>query len=222
MNLFKLQQLTKVFRLKKVQRVFIDLIPLDYHDSWDGDLQDLIDDGTLPANARTIRNEIKKDIKTKLLNIQGENCIYCGIHFEIVGTPEREHIAPKGDYPEFTWINRNIALACHYCNGFEKKSTTDVVSKRNANYVSSVFTIVHPYFDIIKKHIALAFTGADVLISPVDDSPQGLAHIALFELDKPMQNALRGAAYLRQKEINKLGKKQLKQYKKIRLKKYSL
>lgn len=221
MNLICFQSIKKVYRLNKVDKDFIQLIPLTYKHSWDGKLIDLIGNGTLPANAKKKRDGIKKAIKSKLLAIQGQYCIYCGIHFDIVGTAQREHIAHKDKYPQFTFVNRNIALACAYCNGFEKKSTQNTISVLRTNYKDCEFSIVHPYFDNFNDHIGLAFNTANVIISEKNNSQKGRNTIAMFKLNNIQQSALRGAAYMRSKELKKLSPRAQKLSKAITLRKYT-
>jgi len=221
MNLVKFQQIQKVYRLSKSENDFLKKIPLSYKNAWDGKLSDLIAAGTLPANAKKIRNAIKARIKNKLLAIQGKYCIYCGIHFDIVGTAQREHIAHKGKYPQFTFTNQNIALACSYCNGFEKKSTKNVLSKIKTNYRDCKFSIIHPYFDIFDEHIELAFDGANISLSEKNNSIKGRNTIEMFKLMEAGQAAIRGGAYLRNKEQNKLGNTALKKQKAVVINKYT-
>lgn len=221
MILIKFQQIKKIFRLSKSENDFIGLIPINYKKAWDGKLQDLVSAGTLPANGANQRNQIKKRIKEKLLKIQDNYCIYCGIHFDVVGTAQREHIAHKDKYPQFTFTKQNIALACSFCNGFEKKSTRNVVSTLRVNYLNCDFSIVHPYFDDIEKHIELTFDGANISLSEINNSAKGQNTIKIFKLMEAAQAAMKGAAYIRGKELAKLNKSAIKKSKKIAVKKYT-
>lgn len=221
MTLFKLQRIAKVYRLSKIENDFLKQIPSTYKTAWDGKLLDLIANGTLPATAANTRNQIKKRIKEKLLAIQGPFCIYCGLHFEIVGTSQREHIAHKDKYPQFTFTNKNLALACAYCNGFEKKSTKNVLSTLRPNYSNCDFSIVHPYFDNIEDHIELAFDGANISLSEKNNSTKGRNSIAIFKLMQAAQAAMRGAAYLREKELQKLNTASIKKRNAVVINKYT-
>ena len=221
MILYKFQQIKKVYRLSKSENDFLKKIPRNYKKAWDGKLSDLITRGTLPANAKTIRNAIKTRIKNKLLKIQGSYCIYCGIHFSIVGTAQREHIAHKAKYPQFTFTNQNIALACSYCNGFEKKSKQNVVSKLRAKYSDCEFSIIHPYFDPFNDHIELTFDGANVALSEKNNSLKGRNTIKMFKLMTAVQAAIRGGAYLRAQKQKKLSKSAIKKQKAVVVNKYT-
>lgn len=221
MTLIKFQQITKVYRLTKSENDFLKLIPATYKKAWDGKLSDLIANGTLSANAAATRNQIKKRIKEKLLSIQDSYCIYCGIHFEIVGTAQREHIAHKDKYPQFTFTNKNIALACAYCNGFEKKSTKNVLSTLRTSYANCDFSIVHPYFDNIEDHIELTFDGANISLSEKNNSAKGKSTISIFKLMEAAQAAMRGGAYLREKELQKLSSSSIKKRNAVVIKKYT-
>lgn len=207
MNLLKFQQIKKVYRLKKTEGDFLRLIPSTYKKAWDNKLSDLVKAGVLPANAKNQRDNIKKRIKDKLLKIQGPYCIYCGLHFSVVGTAQREHIADKNRYPEFTFTNKNLALACPYCNGFEKKSAQNVVSKKKKVYKNCEFSIIHPYFDNVEDHLEMTFDGANIAISEKNNSSKGKATIKIFKLMEFAQAAVRGGAYLRQQELQKLSSK---------------
>lgn len=221
MILIKFQQIKKIYRLSKPEINFLSLIPSNYKKSWDGKLEDLISSGVLLSDAAKTRNNIKYRIKTKLLSIQGKYCIYCGMHFEMVGTSQREHIADKGRYPQFTFTNKNIALACAYCNGFEKKSSQNVVKKINKEYQKCEFSIVHPYFDSFENHIELSFDGADISLSKKNNSVKGENTIKIFKLMETAQAAMRGAAYLRQESNKKLNSSSVKKRNTIILNKYT-
>lgn len=80
-------------------------------------------------------NDIKEDIRAQLLDIQNEECPYCGL--DLGGTSSNrhiEHIAPKSTYPQFLFTPKNLALACQYCNGFEKKGSKDTVALLKDEY----------------------------------------------------------------------------------------
>lgn len=221
MTLIKFQQIRKVYRLCKSETDFLNKIPHNYKNAWDGKLSDLVAAGTLPANAKSIRNEIKARIKSKLLAIQGKYCIYCGIHFDIVGTAQREHIAYKGKYPQFTFTNQNIALACAYCNGFEKKSTQNVISRQRTKYRDCEFSIIHPYFDKFDEHIELTFNRLEISLSEKNNSSKGKNTIKMFKLMEAAQASMRAGAYLLNIEQSKLSKSGLKKLKAVIINKYT-
>lgn len=221
MALINFQRIKKVYRLSSSETTFLSKIPKTYSKGWDGDLQDLIKRGILPANAKKIRNDIKKRIKDKLLLIQGENCIFCGIHFSIVGTAQREHIAYKKKFPQFTFTNANIALACASCNGFEKKSTKNVVTRPKAKYSDCEFSIIHPYFDDFKTHIVLAFDGARISLTPRNNSIKGKNTIAIFKLMEYHQTKIRAGAYLQQQAEKTMKRSLVKRKRTVTLNKYT-
>lgn len=221
MILIKFQQIKKVYRLQKTENDFIKLIPTNYKKSWDGKFEDLILAGTLNANAVSTRNNIKTRIKQKLLLIQGNYCIYCGIHFDIVGTAQREHIAHKDKYPQFTFTHKNIALACAFCNGFEKKSSKNIISKYNSEYNKCAFSIIHPYFDKFDEHIEMSFDGANISMSQKNNSSKGKNTIKIFKLMQSAQAAIRGAAYIREQNNSKLNPSQINKRQSIIINKYT-
>ncbi len=189
-KLFKYQNLNNVFEFSDDENTFISSIsPLDGSE-WAGKIF------KGEYGARKKRDELKTSIKTKLLQIQGEYCIFCGIHFSIVGTAQREHIAYKGKYGQFVFTPKNLALACAYCNGFEKKSTKDTVSKLDNDYDNCEFSIVHPYFDDYKEHLQFEYENGEkrVIIRIKNDSEKGENTINIFGLDEPIKAKFIAAA----------------------------
>jgi uncharacterized protein (TIGR02646 family) len=142
---------------------------------------------------RKDRDSLVKNIKTKLIKIQGSYCIYCGLHESHCGSKlQREHILPKGkkNYPAFTFEPENLCLACHRCN-VELKGEVDLGSGNKSNYKKNNFKIVHPYFDDFSKHIELNIKGGKALIKKKPYSRKGKRTIELFELDSPERTTLR-------------------------------
>ncbi len=133
---------------------------------------------------RKDRDDLRFNLKEKLIKIQGEYCIYCGLHKDHCGVLEREHIAPKGSklYPEFVFEEENLCLACHECN-FYLKGEEDTISKYSKNYRSNKFTIVHPYLNDFFSHIEFAVKDGKAIIRKKPWSRKGKKTISLFELD---------------------------------------
>jgi len=204
MTFYKPQNLTNTIEFNEDEEKFIDSIPKDYNDAWDGKLDDL----DIP-NAKKTRDELKLEIKNKLEGIQEPFCIYCGVHFEIVGVPEREHIAPKSKHPEFVFKPKNLALACHFCNGSSKKHNKETIEEKNEKYDSCVFNIIHPYMDKYEDHLEFNDNATDVIISPKNGSPKGKATIDMFGLIEPMQSALRAGAILRESKKLKVDEEKI-------------
>ncbi|GAB3309436.1 hypothetical protein ACFQT0_17895 [Hymenobacter humi] len=204
MILIKFEQIEEVFEYTPAQDEFIAKIPLDYKDAWDGNFEDLVLSNVLRRGSASFRDKMKDDIKNKLTNIQGNYCIYCGITFRLVGISEREHIADKATYPQFVFKNQNLALACHYCNGFAKKGTQNTVAELHDEYDKCKFLIVHPYLDDIHKHIEFISKEYKVLMRPKDGSVKGANTIEMFGLMDPEQTVLRGALYLKNKKNDEL------------------
>ena len=192
MSFFKFQNISGSIIYTDDEQKFIEQIPADYKKAWDGDLKDInIEDG------KKIRDQLKLDIKERINEIQEPFCIYCGIHFDIVGISEREHIAPKGHHPEYVFVNDNLALACHYCNGSSKKHTKDTILIKGDNYKDCEFSIIHPFYDKYEEEIEFSFKDADLVLSPKNGSSKGFVTIKMFELDGVRQTGLRGGAILR-------------------------
>lgn len=92
------------------------------------------------------RNEttLRKAIRTKLMKLQNNKCVYCGC--ATVDPEDVEHIAHKSDYPQFLFTPLNLAYSCKCCNQIYK-GDTNVVKTLNSDYSKCEFTIVHPYLD---------------------------------------------------------------------------
>lgn len=94
-----------------------------------------------------INEQIKKTIKTQMLKNQSQCCAYCNLKFYETSRPEIEHIAPRKLYPEFEYINKNLVMACQYCNGSSKKGSKNTIKTKNQYYNTCHFNIVHPFYD---------------------------------------------------------------------------
>lgn len=122
---------------------------------------------------------LKKDITEKLLKEQQGRCAYCGCM--LYGKPHRDHIAPKTPYYQWTYLPENIVLTCAPCN-VDQKGTYDPVAILGANYATTTFKFVHPYFDDPKLHIKFIGHRLHILVSAVNSSPKGQETINLFDL----------------------------------------
>jgi len=143
------------------------------------------------ASEKVAMGTLKKTIKTRLEGIQGRFCVYCGWSFELVGSPERDHIAPKSVPANlgFLFTPANLVLACHECNGPIRKGRRNVVSNWSANYEDCSFSIVHPYFDDIADHVLFELKTGGLAVKAV--SEKGRQTIEMFELDGVLQTMLR-------------------------------
>ncbi len=68
----------------------------------------------------------------------------------------REHIVPKSLHPQWTFLTKNLCLACDMCN--EHKGTTEVLANPEIDEYpteSQEFKIVNPYLDRYSNHIQL-------------------------------------------------------------------
>lgn len=146
-------------------------------------------------------DSIKEDIRAQLLKIQEEECPYCGL--ELGGTSSDrhiEHIAPKSRYPQFLFTTSNLALACQYCNGVEKKGNIDTVSVLENEYEDCEFYLVHPYHDNPNDHYKWEEEDNKVLIIAKTD--KGKWSIDLFELDSAKMTLLRAKKILSETMLN--------------------
>lgn len=164
------------------------LKPLDGHE-WEG---------KLPGKnwgSRTRRDTLKDDIRIKLDDLQGDNCCFCGLSLYETSNAQIEHIAPKGKYPEFLFENQNLALACSYCNGFDKKGFKDTIYRYNPKYSKCRFKIVHPYFDNPEKHFSVAaYDQGKLILNYLTRKAKRSRRI--FDLAGPNQTIARGKQYM--------------------------
>jgi uncharacterized protein (TIGR02646 family) len=135
---------------------------------------------------------IKDKLRTQLELVQ-TSCAYCGLILNGTSRGQIEHIAPKAyyRYPQFTFTLSNLVMACGYCNGFDKKGTSDTIDVVNKLYKKCEFNIVHPYFHNPDDHYEWTDNNIEVLIQVKNSSAKGLNSINLFELDTPKMNELR-------------------------------
>lgn len=122
---------------------------------------------------------LRDDITKKLLKEQQGRCAYCGC--TLFGKPHRDHIAPKKFYYQWTYLPQNIVLTCAPCN-VDRKGTYNPVAILGANYATTTFKFVHPYFDNPRLHIKFIGHRLQILISVVNSSSKGQETIDLFDL----------------------------------------
>ncbi|MBN2614856.1 MAG: TIGR02646 family protein [Bacteroidales bacterium] len=134
--------------------------------------------------------ELKRRIRNDLLNNQKNTCAYCGLDLGGTSEGQIEHIAPKAKYPEFTFEKENLAMACHYCNGFSKKGNYDTIEHKNYIYQNCSFKLVHPYFDDPIEHYGWVANDKKVIIKALSD--KGKYSIEMLKLDAPLMTILRG------------------------------
>ena len=154
--------------------------------------------GKLPGKrwgARTQRDGVKKKIRTALETLQGEYCCFCGLEFGETSGSQIEHIAPKGQYPQFMWVHNNLALACSLCNGFNKKDEVDTVAVYNPDYEQCTFQIVHPYKDDPDLHFEFVdYANGQVILKY--HTPEAERSRDIFDLDGPKQLRARGKLFM--------------------------
>ena len=136
---------------------------------------------------RTDRDVIIAKIKRELEQIQNGYCYYCGFQFTYrLGEKasrkiQREHIAPKSMYKEFTFNANNLVLACDLCNSTDYKGDFNTVLTHSSTYQNCTFNIIHPYYDNRNHHLSL---NSDGLLSIHQNSTKGKNTVALFGLNE--------------------------------------
>lgn len=137
--------------------------------------------------------DLKAQVMAQGMIIQADRCSWCTL---LVGrrgrrSAERDHIAPKGKHPQWTFLPSNLVVSCEYCNGFSVKSATDTVKTVNAKYELCNFHVVHPYLDEPDEHIrfGLADDGSGVVVSGI--SEKGRWTVLKLKLDDPGLTVLR-------------------------------
>ncbi len=144
------------------------------------------------ANTRT------KTLKLKIrgqLDANQTSCAYCGLELGGTSAGEMEHIAAKAEarYPEFTYTEQNLVLACNFCNGPKKKFQQETIRTKNAVYANCDFLIVHPYFHNPDLHYSWVDNAKRIAIQ--SNSPEAIASIAMFGLDTPKMARFRAIEY---------------------------
>lgn len=92
---------------------------------------------------------LRKAIRTSLMSMQNNFCVYCGC--PTFGAEDVEHIAHKSDYPQFIFTPKNLAYSCKMCNQ-TFKGKVDVVSHLHTDYDQCQFKMVHPYCDDVSHY----------------------------------------------------------------------
>ncbi len=206
MNLYeivKLRQVLGQILYTRDEWIFVKGMPQLVGNEWSGD--HLPRPPWIWGNGIIIK-ALVASISVALNELQGDECIYCGMLFGVTSGRQVEHIAPKGPgrYPEFTFEPRNLVLACSLCNGFEKKERDaywDTVDHRDPLYANCTFRIVHPYNDDPTIHLDLDYQNKKVLISA--KTLKGQRTIDTFMLDgEPLTTARGKIARLHELELN--------------------
>lgn len=143
----------------------------------------------------------KATVTNFLKSEQQRKCAYCMsyLHEKL---PARDHIAPKADYPMWTFRPDNLVLACYACNTDNKK-TYDPISIRHRKYKRCQFKIIHPYFDKPGAHLDYSIGGSrKILIAGITD--KGDETIRLFDLMTPERAKQRAADALVEEFPNQL------------------
>ncbi len=184
--MYKFQTLTHTFSYPDREYIFVNTLNSQSVNLWRGSLPN----PPFLHGCGVRRDGIKDYIKTELLSIQGDYCIYCGLKFRSTSDIQREHILPKDDYPAFTFEPYNLVLACGRCNGFDFKSTKDYSIRPVYldDYSQNNFTIVHPYFDDIFDHINVD----NVVLEVIGNSQKGQNTINEFGLNDEYHLKIRG------------------------------
>ncbi len=105
---------------------------------------------------------LKEHLKTELRRLQRDRCCYCRrpLRFD-KGPVEIEHVinkAASGAYVRFTFVLRNLALACKDCNnGKGQKVVLRAPLPPRSAYPTSAapFLWVHPHFHDYSAHILI-------------------------------------------------------------------
>ena len=147
---------------------------------------------------------LKNKIMRHLLSMQNERCAYCKSRLDVGGRSEIEHIAPKGRelYPEFSFNEYNLVLACQNCNGSSKKGFKNIVQKHSKHYRRCKFYIVHPYMNNSNHHYIWA-NGIEIVI--IAGTPKADFSITMFKLNSPHLTEQRAMELLKEKHRQSAG-----------------
>lgn len=150
--------------------------------------EQLVINGFMPFTRATWESyparHIRETIGNQLRSFQNGKCCFCGLMYDESGRAEIEHIAPKKarprEYPEFSFLCQNLAMACQLCNSSTMKGQYNSINTYNANYVQCIFNIVHPYLDDHTLHYKWSNGLLKVVITGISD--KGRESIRLFKL----------------------------------------
>lgn len=165
-----INQLTQTFTLTAAQQATLAGLQPYSRDDWES--------GT---NAIT---NIRDSIGGQLRGFQNGKCCFCGLNYDETGQGQIEHIAPKKgrprEYPEFSFHELNLAMACQLCNSKTMKGEYNSIATYNANYRQCTFRIVHPYLDNHALHYRWNHGLLRVVITGI--SNEARESIRLFKL----------------------------------------
>lgn len=187
----KIKQILGNILYTSEEKTFINYLKPLRGKEWDGKLPDK------KWGSQTKRDTLKKEIKKSLDELQGEVCCFCGLFLYETSGAAIEHIAPKGQYPEFTFTETNMALSCTLCNGFEKKGVLNTIDVYNSDYNLCTFNIVHPYKDDPNDHYSFESYDKGELILNFKTS-QALKSRDIFDLAGVRQAEARGRMFMHQ------------------------
>lgn len=165
---------------------------LTHAEMWDGSIKNA-------GLRRMDRDKLKVNVKEFLEIEQDGYCYYCGFSFKFRNGErgykgmQRDHIAPKSKYKQFTFESKNLILACSKCNSSDYKGDSQTVNKKGILYSNYTFKIIHPYFDEFSLHLELKEDGQLYL---VNNSKKGKATKDMFGLDEGYEIQLRAMSQL--------------------------
>lgn len=132
-------------------------------------------------------NEFKNEVMEQGLVIQNNLCVWCGLLTGLEGhqRADRDHIAPKDKYPQWTFEPLNIAISCEFCNCFFVKGELDTVLTAAGTYSTSDFLIVHPYLEDPALHLTFGFQHNGKGVTVKANTIKGLWTVLHMKLDSP-------------------------------------
>ena len=150
--------------------------------------------------------EFKSQVLKQGLVIQLEQCAWCTLPIGEKGrrTAHRDHIAPKAKYPLWTFLPKNIVIACEYCNGFAVKGDIDTVASATETYDECVFYVVHPYLDEPLEHLSFVGDAGGINIIIESQSEKGRWTIENLKLDTPGATMERAKSHMHRQRMNDL------------------
>jgi len=102
-------------------------------------------------------NDIYQKLKTSLLDEQNKHCFYCQKQYVDITMDDWhiDHIVPIDEDDRFTFCDRNLVLACKWCNRIKNDKPVLVNVPRTKRYSKNKenYRIVHARYDIYSKNI---------------------------------------------------------------------
>jgi uncharacterized protein (TIGR02646 family) len=130
-----------------------------------------------------------KKLKTSLLNEQDRHCFYCQKQYLSISMDDWhiDHIVPIDEDSRFTFCDRNLVVACKWCNRLKNDKPVLVNPPKTVKYskAKNNYRVVHPRYDTYSTNIDIL--GGQVYVGK---TPKGRRTVHDCVLDRFILNYL--------------------------------